>query len=253
MSNVGRVGFGVLAVLTVACGGGDGGDAGDTSITVLAATSLTDAFTDVGEAFNASHPAATVELFFEGSSTLAGQVIERAPADVFASADLTNMAKVVEEGLSADEPAIFATNLLTIVVEAGNPRGIAGIEDLADPDLLVALCEPEQPCRSYSDRIFAAAGMDVPESAQLANVAAVTNAVRTGEADAGIAYVTNVVAAGDDLDHVEIPDALNVPAEYPIATLTGSESPAVARAFVDFVLGADGQSILGAHGFGPAP
>ena len=247
------MGICALAVLGVACGGGDGDDAADSSITVLAATSLTDAFTDIGEAFGATHPDTTVELLFEGSSTLAGQIVERAPADVFASADLANMTRVVDAGLTADEPAIFATNLLAIVVEAGNPRGITSIEDLADPDLVVALCEPEQPCRSYSDRIFAAAGMAVPESAQVANVADVTNAVRTGEADAGIAYVTNVVAAGDDLDHVEIPDALNVPAEYPIATLTGSESPAVARAFVDFVLGADGQSILGAHGFGPAP
>ncbi len=248
---VGRAAFGALAVVAVACAGGDRDDDADTSITVFAATSLNAAFTDVAEAFSATHPGTTVELFFEGSSTLAGHIIERAPADVFASADLTNMDKVVDEGLTVGEPVIFATNLLTIVVEAGNPRGISRAEDLADPNLVVALCEPEQPCRNYSDRIFAAAGVETPESAQLANVAAVTNAVRTGEADAGIVYVTNAIEAGDDVAQVPIADELNVPAEYPIAPLRGSQAADAARTFVDFVLGADGQAILRSHGFGP--
>jgi molybdate transport system substrate-binding protein len=225
------------------------GLAGD--ITVFAATSLTESFTEIGEAFTAANPEATATFSFDASSALVQQIIEGAPADVFASADTANMDKLTEADLNGAEPVVFATNLLTIIVAPDNPLGIAGVEDLANPDIKVVVCAPEVPCGNYANQIFTAAGVEVTPVSLEENVRGVATKVIEGEADAGIVYVTDVIAAGDDADMVEISEDINVVAEYPIAGVAASEYPEVDQTFIDFVLGDEGQAILAEYGFGP--
>jgi molybdate transport system substrate-binding protein len=218
-------------------------------ITVFAAASLTESFTEIGEAFTAANPDAEAEFSFDASSALVQQITEGAPADVFASADTANMDKVTEAGLNGTDPVIFATNLLTIIVAPDNPLGITGVEDLANHDLRVVICSPEVPCGSYANQIFEAAGVTVTPASLEQNVRGVVTKVTAGEADAGIVYVTDVIAAGDAADMVEIPEDINVVAEYPIATVAESGNAEVGEAFIDFVLGSEGQAILGEYGF----
>jgi molybdate transport system substrate-binding protein len=253
------VAFAVLALGAASCGGDDdGGGPADTTttpgvegdITVFAAASLTGAFTEVGEAFTAANPDAKAIFSFDASSALVQQIIEGAPADVFASADTANMDKLTEAGLNGTEPVIFATNLLTIVVAPGNPKGITGVADLADTDLTTVICAPEVPCGRYANEIFTKAGVTVTPDSLEQNVRGVVTKVTAGEADAGIVYVTDVEAAGDDAARVEIPEGINVLAEYPIATTEDSANAEAGEAFVDFLTGADGQAILADHGFG---
>jgi molybdate transport system substrate-binding protein len=225
------------------------GIAGD--ITVFAATSLTESFTEIGDAFAAANPDATATFSFDASSGLVQQIIEGAPADVFASADTANMAKLTDAEQNGTDPVVFATNVLTIIVAPDNPLGISDVEDLTDPDIKVVVCAPEVPCGSYANQIFTAAGVEVTPVSLEQNVRGVATKVTAGEADAGIVYVTDVFAAGDDADMVEIPADINVIAEYPIASVAASEHPEVAQAFIDFVLGEEGQAILAEHGFGP--
>ena len=220
---------------------------GDT--TVFAAASLTDAFTELGEAFIAANPDARVTFNFAASSELVTQIDEGAPADVFASADWNNMTKLTDAGSTAGQPVVFTTNLAEIVVEPGNPRGITGVADLAHEDLLVISCAPEVPCGRYAQQILDNAGVSVTFRSLEENVRAVVSKVTLGEADAGIVYVTDVINAGDAAGGVEIPGELNVVAEYPIAVTQESPDPEAARAFVEFVLSAEGQAILESYGF----
>ena len=178
------------------------------------------------------------------------QITEGAPADVFASADTANMDKLVTAGLNGTEPEIFATNLLTIIVAPGNPLGITGVADLANPDIKTVVCAAEVPCGNYADQIFTAAGVTVTPVSLEQNVRGVATKVTAGEADAGIVYVTDVIAAGDTADMVEIPEDINVVAEYPIATVAASPNQDVDDAFIDFLTGPEGQAILADHGFG---
>jgi molybdate transport system substrate-binding protein len=253
----------VLGLVAAACGdddddggaastaaGTEGGGGGGDGITVFAATSLTEAFTTIGTAFEATPDGAPVEFSFDASSALVGQITEGAPADVFASADTANMDKLTEANLQGTDPVTFATNLLTIIVAKANPAGVTGVDDLADPDLKVVLCAEEVPCGNYANQILEAAGVDVTPVSLEENVRGVVTKVTSGEADAGIVYVTDVTAAGDAADAVEIPQDINVLAEYPIATVGASENPEVGEAFVDFVTGDEGQAILAQYGFG---
>jgi molybdate transport system substrate-binding protein len=237
-----------LAITTAACGDDD-----DTSgeVTVFAAASLTDAFTDIGDAFTAANPDADVTYSFASSSDLVTQINEGAPADVYASADQSNMAKLTDAGNSRGEPEVFATNTLEIIVEPGNPKGIAGVADLADPELVVVTCDPEVPIGRYSAEVFANAGVTVEPDSFEEDVKAVVNKVVLGEADAGVVYATDVTAAGDGAEGVEIPDDVNVTADYPIAVTADAPSPAGASAFVEFVTSDAGQDILRRHGFSP--
>jgi molybdate transport system substrate-binding protein len=219
-------------------------------ITVFAAASLTDAFTEVGEAFTAANPDAKATFSFDASSALVQQITEGAPADVIASADTANMDKLTEAGLNGTEPVIFATNLLTIIVAPGNPEGIAGVADLANSDLITVICAPEVPCGRYADEIFTKAGVTVTPDSLEQNVRGVVTKVTAGEADAGIVYVTDVIAAGDDAAMVEIPADINVLAEYPIATTKDSTNAEAGEAFIDFLTGSDGQVIMAEYGFG---
>ena len=270
----------VLALGAAACGSDDDGGSADTTagavatdppaataaattetpttttpgvegdITVFAAASLTEAFTEVGEAFTAANPDAKATFTFDASSALVQQITEGAPADVFASADTANMDKLTEPVLNGNEPVVFATNLLTIIVAPGNPEGITGVADLADNDLVTVICAAAVPCGRYANEIFADAGVTVTPDSLEQNVRGVVTKVTAGEADAGIVYITDVTAAGDDAAMVEIPEDINVVAQYPIATVKASASPEVGKAFIDFLIGRGGQAIMTEYGFG---
>jgi molybdate transport system substrate-binding protein len=247
-------GLTAFALTATACdrdGGEADGEAQRADVTVFAAASLTEAFTAIGDAFMAAHPDTSVTFNFAASSELATQVVNGAPVDVYVSADLAAMARLTDAGLAAEDPVVFTTNRAEIIVEPGNPLGLTGIEDLAAADLVLVTCAPTVPCGIYATQIFDNAGVDVTPDSFEQNVKAVVTKVTLGEADAGIAYATDVLAAGDDADGVEIPDDLNVTAEYPIVTTTSASNPDGAAAFVDFVLGPAGQDILRSLGFTP--
>jgi molybdate transport system substrate-binding protein len=237
-----------VGLVTAGCGGDDRADR-PAEVVVFAAASLTEAFTELGEAFTDTNPDTAVTFSFAASSELAAQIIEGAPADVYASADLDNMAKLADVDANAGEPVVFATNVAEIVVAPGNPLGIVGVDDLTNDDLILVMCAPEAPCGSYAARIFDNAGLVVTPDSFEQNVKSVVTKVTLGEADAGIAYATDVAAAGDDVDGVEIPPALNVVAEYPIVVTTEAPDPEAAQAFVDFVISDAGQTILAGYGF----
>ncbi len=243
-----------VVLAAVSCGSDDGGqrDATSANVTVFAASSLTAAFTELGDAFTAANPDVEVTFSFAGSSELVAQIREGAPADVFASADLANMAKLTDADLIDGEPEVFATNVAEIVVEAGNPRGITELADLANDDLVVVQCAPEVPCGAYAEQIFENAGVAVAPSSFEQNVKAVASKVTLGEADAGIVYRTDVLAAGEDVDGVAIPADVNVVADYPIALVADGPDLGGGQAFIDFVRSAAGQDILADFGFGPA-
>jgi len=217
------------------------------SATVFAAASLTDAFTELGDAFLLERPGADLTFSFGSSADLARQIVEGAPVDVFASADLTNMAKVVDAGPASSDPRVFATNRAEIVVAPGNPLDITGLDDLTRDDLVVVVCAPEVPCGTYASEVFDNAGVEITPASYEANVKAVVTKVTLGEADAGIVYATDVLAAGNAVSGVEIPSGINVIAEYPVVAVSDN---GVAQAFIDFVTGAGGQRILASNGFG---
>jgi molybdate transport system substrate-binding protein len=218
-------------------------------VTVFAAASLTAAFTEIGDAFMVEHPASNVVLNFAASSELVTQIGEGAPADVFASADVSNMTKLTDAGENATEPVVFATNIAEIIVGPGNPEAVSGVADLANPELIVVQCAPEVPCGKYAAQIYDNAGVTAIPASLEENVKAVVTKVTLGEADAGIVYATDVTAAGADAEGVEIPADINVVAEYPIAATTGAPNADGAQAFIDYVLGEQGQSILASYGF----
>jgi molybdate transport system substrate-binding protein len=246
----------VLAAAALAlagCGGDDepsgGTSASPAELKVFAAASLTAAFTEIGERF--TDASGTKVVFnFAGSQALATQIQQAAPADVFASADTANMDKVAD---LVGTPRNFAGNRLQIVVEQGNPRGVKGLDDLANPDLKVVLAAPDVPAGRYAAESLARAGVTVEPVSQEDDVKAVVTKVSLGEADAGIVYVTDVTAGGDKVEGVGIPEELNVLATYPIAAVTASRAQDQAQAFMDQVLGAEGQQVLKAHGFLPPP
>lgn len=241
----------LLGLAVTGCGSddsdGSSGVSGD--VTVFAASSLTAAFTDIGAAYTAEYPDAEVTFNFGASSELVTQIGEGAPADVFASADLNNMTKLTDAGDNGSEPVVFTTNLATIIVAPGNPEGITGVADLADEDLVVVQCAPDVPCGAYAARIFENAGVTVTPKSLEENVKAVVTKVTLGEADAGIVYVTDVIAAGDDAEGVEVPAEVNVVAEYPIAVTAEAPNAEGGEAFIDFVTGEQGQEILASYGF----
>lgn len=218
-------------------------------ITVLAAASLTAAYTEIGDAFKTEHPDANVVLSFDASSALVTQINEGAPADVFASADEVNMKKLTDVGGNAGEPQIFATNSLQIIVGAGNPKGITGVADLAKPDLLYVTCDPEVPIGKYAAQVLTAANVTLTPVSFEQSVKGIVTKVSAGEADAGIVYRTDVIAAGSAAEGVDIPADINVTATYPVVATKNAPNPVGAQAFVDFVLSDQGQKILANYGF----
>jgi molybdate transport system substrate-binding protein len=248
-----RAGPAFLVVLLTACGGvaapAATADPVRGGVTVFAAASLTEAFTKLGADFHARHEGATVQFNFAGSPTLVSQLTQGAQADVFASADEPNMAKLATAGLAAAPARIFATNRLEIVVEAGNPKHIGSLADLAQPGLLVVLAAPAVPAGRYAGQALQAAGVKVTPASQEVDVKAVVSKVALGEADAGIVYVTDVLAGGAKVAGVAIPDAQNVVARYPVALLKGAANGPAGQAFIDYLVGTDGQKTLAGFGF----
>jgi molybdate transport system substrate-binding protein len=242
-----------VALALAGCGGDEpsgGSSAAPGELKVFAAASLTAAFTQLGERFTAASGGTKVTFNFAGSQALATQVQQGAPADVFASADTTNMDKVRD---LVGTPQPFASNLLAIVVEKGNPRGVMTLGDLASSELKVVLAAEEVPAGKYAKHVLDQAGVRVQPVSQEDNVKAVVTKVSLGEADAGIVYVTDVTAGGGKVEGVDIPQDQNVVATYPIATVKASRAQDQAQAFLDLVLSAEGQRVLEQHGFLPPP
>lgn len=220
-----------------------------TTITVFAAASLKTSFTEIGSAFEAANPGVTVTFNFAGSSDLVAQIQQGAPADVFASADTKNMDKATDDNLVEGAPADFASNTLEIATPPDNPAGIDSLEDLAGDDVKVVVCAPEVPCGAAAAGVETASGVDITPVSEEQSVTDVLNKVISGETDAGLVYVTDVKAAGDKVLGVTFPEADEAVNTYPIAALSGSDNPDVARAFVEFVNGPEAQAVLEAAGF----
>lgn len=218
-------------------------------VVVFAASSLTDAFNEIGRAFTAANPAATVKFNFAGSSDLVTQIANGAPADVFVSADDSNMKKLTDAAENAGDPVAIAKNSFEIIVEKGNPKGIATLADLAKPGMIVVLCAAAVPCGKGAVKVLANAAVTVTPKSLEDKVKGVVTKVTAGEADAGIVFVTDVKAAGDAAAGVEIPVAVNAISNYPIVVTKEAVNPFAAKAFVDFVAGAAGQAILAKYGF----
>ncbi|NYI43903.1 molybdate transport system substrate-binding protein [Nocardioides aromaticivorans] len=231
-------------------GAGDSGGGDGTTLTVFAAASLTAPFEELERTFEADHPGVDVKLSFGGSSDLVAQIIEGAEADVFASADTRNMDTLVDAGLAAGDPAELATNTLEIAVPPGNPGDVKGLADLADDDLNVVVCAPEVPCGNAAVEVAKAAGVTLAPDSEEQSVTDVLGKIESGEGDAGLVYVTDVTAAGDEVEGIEFPESADVVNHYPVVVVKDSAHADLAQQWVDLVLG-DGQAVLGAAGFGP--
>lgn len=221
-----------------------------TEITVFAAASLQQTFTELGRQFEAAHPGTTVKFSFGGSSTLVSQLQEGAPADVFASADQANMDKAVADQLIAGQPSDFATNTMAIAVAPGNPAGITSFASLAERGTDVVVCAPEVPCGAATVAIEHNAGVRLSPVSEESSVTDVLGKVTSGQADAGVVYVTDVAAAGAAVDEVQIPKRINVVNTYPIGVLANSASQELAEQFAQYVLSPEGQQVLAGAGFG---
>ena len=233
-------------------GAGGNGDEPST-LTVYAAASLTKTFEQIGEQFEAEHEGVEVEFSFGGSSDLVAQIQEGAPADVFASADTANMEKLTAEALEGQDPQDFATNTLQIATAPDNPLGIAGLSDLTGEGVKLVICAPEVPCGAAAQKAADAAGVELSPVSEEQSVTDVLAKVTSGEADAGLVYVTDVIAAAGavlGIDFAESSAAVNT---YPITTLDDSDNGDLAADFVELVVGETGQGILEEAGFAPAP
>ncbi|WP_434743861.1 molybdate ABC transporter substrate-binding protein [Micromonospora sp. SH-82] len=245
------------ALLAVAgCGTTDrpGGDRDGTTVTgtvtVFAAASLTSAFTTIGTQFEAAHPGVVVRFNFAGSSGLATQITEGAPADVFAAADPATMARVTEAGAAEGPPTTFVRNQLVVAVAPGNPKRITGLADLTRPDVQVALCAEQVPCGAAARRALAAADVDVEVTAVTLerDVKGALAKVTLGEVDAALVYRTDVRAA-EKVDGVEFPESGAAINDYPIVGLADAPNPTGAREFVAYVLSEPGRTVLTRAGF----
>ena len=238
---------GLILMLLLATGCADSAGSERTTVVVSAASSLTDVFEAIEQPFEAAHPNVDVVFNFGGSPTLAAQVAEGAPADVLALANDAVMQLVVAGGLTAGPPAVFARNIPVIAVPVGNPAGVAGLADFGREDLVLGLCAEDIPCGALARKVLAEANVSPSIDTAEPNVRALLGRITAGELDAGIVYATDLDAAPDRLEG--IPIATTSTTSYPIVTLTTSEHPDGAEAFVDFVLSDAGQRILAEFGF----
>jgi molybdate transport system substrate-binding protein len=220
-----------------------------TTVNVLAAASLTDALDEAVVAFESAHPEVEISVSYGGSSALAEQIVSGAPADVFFPADEHTMQTVVEAGLASD-PDVLLTNTLQLVVPAGNPGGVAGLADLADPSLVVALCDPSVPCGSAAVSLLKLAGVAASIDTFEDDVRAALPKVALGEVDAALVYRTDVLAAGDAVKGIEVALAERVVNRYPVAVLSGAPNPDAAQQFVDYLRSAAGREVFERAGFG---
>jgi molybdate transport system substrate-binding protein len=218
------------------------------SITVFAAASLMGTFTQLGKQFETAHPGDTVKFSFGPSSGLATEITSGAPADVFASAATANMDTVVSAG-DASNPQNFAKNIMEVAVPPNNPAKVKSVNDLAKKSVKTALCQPQVPCGVVAAEVFKNVGITVKPVTLQADVKSVLAQVELGNVDAGMVYVTDVMAAGTKVKGVAIPANENASTLYPIATINGSKQKSEAQAFVAYVLSPAGQQVLSAAGF----
>ena len=239
-----------LAVATgsVGCSNDDTGS--DSVLDVYAAASLTQTFTEIADMYEKAHDGVDVRLNFAGSSALVNQIQQGADADVIATADQATMRRL---GDAAVDPKIFATNTLVIVTASGNPKNIDGFESLTNPDISTVVCAVEVPCGAATAQVQRNTGIELSPVSEETSVSAVLAKVTSGQADAGLVYVTDAKGAGNTVSAVGDPAFASVVNSYPIATLQGTPHAADAQMFVDMVLGATGAEVLGAAGFTPAP
>ncbi|MBT8160838.1 MULTISPECIES: molybdate ABC transporter substrate-binding protein [Arthrobacter] len=220
------------------------------TVTVYAAASLKATFTKLASEFEAKYPGTKVALSFAGSSDLVTQITQGAPADVFASADTKNMSKLSDASLVDGKATNFATNVLTIAVPPSNPASISSFADLAKPGVKVVLCASQVPCGSAAQSVEKATGTTIKPVSEESSVTDVLGKVMSGEADAGLVYVTDVKGAGDKVKGIPFPESSNAVNTYPIATVGTSKHKDLAAAFISLVTGSEGKKVLGDAGFG---
>jgi molybdate transport system substrate-binding protein len=229
-----------------ACGGGDGG--GDTTITVLAASSLTETFTELGKQFEDQHPGVTVKFAFDSSATLAQQATEGAPADVLATADTTTMDGA--RSAQASTPKVFASNVMVLATPKSNPGHVTSFADLDRSSVKFVVCVPTAPCGKIGQALLDQDHVTGKPVSQEVDVKSVLAKLTEGEADAGIVYTSDAVAAAGQVSTIPIPGSSKQVTTYPIVTLSQSKHADLARAFVDLVTGSGGQQTLQQAGFG---
>lgn len=242
-----------LTLVLAACGSSSqpASSALSGTLNVFAAASLTTAFDAEGEAFERANGGETVKFNYAGTPTLVTQIEQGAQADVFASADTTNMDRLKGDGFTTGTPANFAHNVLEIVVAPGNPKQIQSLADLAKPGVIYISEAPTVPAGKYSAQALQKAGVAVIPRSLESDVKSVVSKIELGEADVGIVYTTDVKAAGGKVQGVPIPDQYNVVATYPMVVVKDTKQATAAAAFIAFVLSAQGQSILSSYGFEP--
>jgi molybdate transport system substrate-binding protein len=219
------------------------------TLTVFAAASLTDVFGELGDQLMAENPDLHVQFNFAGSSALATQITQGAPADVFASANQAQMKVVTDAGLQGADPTVFTENVLEIAVPKGNPGKVTGLADFAKPELTLAVCAPDVPCGAAATKVFQATGITAVPDTLEEDVRAALTKVQLGEVDAALVYASDVQSAGGDVEGITFPEAEQAINQYPICTLAAAPNPDAAKAFVALVLSDDGQQALEAAGF----
>ena len=234
---------------TPAATGGNSLAASSTTLTVFAAASLKKTFTELGTQLEASHPGVKVTFNFAGSSDLVTQLQQGAPADVFASADPKSMDKARADKLVEGTPVTFASNTLEIAVPPGNPAKVTSLKGLTSPVVKLVICAPEVPCGSATQKVATSAGIRLKPVSEESSVTDVLNKVQTGEADAGLVYVTDVAGAGDKVTGIPFAGSSAAVNLYPIAVLADGRSKDLAKEFSALVTSADGQKVLSAAGF----
>ena len=234
---------------TTTTGGAASGSGVSGPITVFAAASLTESFTRIGKDFEAANPGTTVTFNFAGSSALATQIDQGAPADVFASAAPANMKTVTDAGNAGGTPQTFVKNQLVIAVPKGNPKKVAGLTDLTKSGVKVALCAEQVPCGAAAKKALAAAGVRVSPVTLEQDVKAALSKLRLGEVDAALVYRTDAKAAASDVDGIEFPESAGAINDYPIVVLRNAPNRSAARALIDYILSDDARTVLTAAGF----
>ena len=219
------------------------------SIVVFAAASLKPAFTQISQQFKTDNPGSGVDFDFGGSSELATQLTQGATADVFASADTAQMETVTRAGLLAGNPTNFASNTLVIVTAPANPKNIGSLADLAKPGLSVVICQKPVPCGSATQRIEDKPRVRLNPVSEELSVTDVLNKVTTGQADAGLVYVTDAHSAGTKVTTVNFPEAAGAVNVYPIGVLKKAPKATLAQKFVALVTSDAGEQILAQSGF----
>jgi molybdate transport system substrate-binding protein len=230
-------------------GSADGSGPGTGTLTVLAAASLTETFTALADDFEADHPGVSVRLAFDSSATLAEQVVQGAPADVLATADEASMQTVADAGGTAAKPRLFATNHLQLVVPRDNPAAIEQLSDLDKKRADFVVCVRTAPCGKLARAVLAGSGIGAQPASEEVDVKAVLSKVSMDEADAGLVYATDAVAAADKVEAIDLPRGGDNLTSYPVAALEESGKPTLAQQFVELVLSARGRQVLADAGF----